>query len=322
MTEQPAPSQPLVPWSLLLPNEPLSKRLKRAFTFAPEPFDVENRFVTSWIVAPFTLAAIRMTIGSYILSSILFIIAWSCTHPATTGGCVASRRSFSYFTVLAFWGQAFYFIVAAIHTFFHASCPGHLSLLSRFRRPFGALHSFFYSSVVVFPLLVSMIYWAMIFKGPWRGSTFDSWRNVSQHALNSVFALFEMTLTRTLLLPVVHLLWLFCIIVAYLGVAFLTNADQDFFVYAFLDKDQVGGAGLVTAYIACVAMALVVLFVVAQVIIRVRLWGVEDRKNVLGEAVTTSTQSSPEAELRAINPDNNKAPEKKQCFPPTPLAAY
>ncbi|PHH61455.1 hypothetical protein CDD81_363 [Ophiocordyceps australis] len=309
MTEQSAPTRPLIFWSSLLPNESTWKRFKRTFTLTPEPFDVENRFVTSWIFTPFTLAAIRMTIGSYILSSILFIIAWSCSHPATTGGCVASRRSFSYFTVLAFWGQAFYFIVAAIHTFFHAAWPGNLSLLSRFRRPFGALHSFFYSSVVVFPLLVSIIYWAMIFKGPWRGSTFDSWRNVSQHALNSVFALIEMILARTSLLPVVHLLWLFCILVAYLGVAFVTNIDQDFFVYAFLDKNKVGGPGLVAAYIACVAMALVVVFIVAQVIIRVRLWAVESPKTVSDEAVATSAQSSPEMELRAVNPNNNKALE-------------
>lgn len=87
-----------------------------------------------------------------------------------------ARHSFSYFTNLTYWGLAFYFFFSALHTVSYVRTGS--PLLSRWPRPLQALHSFFYTTVVTFPVLVTVVFWAILYSGPWFPVTFNAWSNV------------------------------------------------------------------------------------------------------------------------------------------------
>ncbi|RDA82813.1 hypothetical protein CP532_1367 [Ophiocordyceps camponoti-leonardi (nom. inval.)] len=268
---------------------------RRCFSFGAGPWDPDRRFETSCLLRPWTLFFCRAAMCIYAFVTIFFIIIFSCTaesspptpsspSPETpiamtekdvTTGCASVPRSFSYFTVLSYWGLAFYFLFASVHTFSYARTRQ--PLLLRFPRPLQALHALFYSSVVVFPFIVTLTYWAVLSRSFHFPTAFDTWRNLSQHALNSVFALFEIIVPRTNPLPWLHLLWLALILLTYLAVAFITLADQGFFVYGFLDYRQAGGRAYVAAYVLGITAALVLIFCAVHFLIRLRCWLTESK---------------------------------------------
>ncbi|RCI07992.1 hypothetical protein L249_7834 [Ophiocordyceps polyrhachis-furcata BCC 54312] len=265
---------------------------RRCFAFGAGPWDPDHRFETSSLVRPWTLFLCRAAMCIYAFFTIFFIIIFNCTAQSspptpspsqkptttaakdTTTGCASVPRSFSYFTVLCYWGLAFYFLFASLHTFSYARTAR--PLLLRFSRPLQALHALLYSSIVVFPFIVTLTYWAVLFRSRFP-TTFDAWRDLSQHALNSIFALFEIIVPRTSPLPWLHLLWLAICLLAYLAVAFITLADQGFYVYAFLDYRQAGGRAYVAAYVLGITFALVLIFCAVHFLIRLRCWMTESK---------------------------------------------
>lgn len=218
----------------------------------------------------------------YIFTTLFFVIGYTCAN-ASLGGCLTARQSFSYFTVITFWGLGFYFLVSAIHTFTYATRGR--PLLDSFPRPLQALHSLFYTTVVTLPFLVTIVYWGVLYKAPWFPLKFDAWHNVSQHGLNSLFALSEVAFARTEPMPWVHLLWLILILLGYLGVAFITLADQGWYTYSFLDHDQIGGRGYVAAYVFGIALAIVIVFCVVRGVVWLRMRFTEENMGKTGKFV-------------------------------------
>ncbi|KYK57614.1 uncharacterized protein DCS_04625 [Drechmeria coniospora] len=253
------------------------------FRFGTDVWDPSHRFETSWLVGPWLLFACRALFSLYAFTTLFFTLGWTCEHDEL-GGCVAAARSFSYFTVLTYWGLAFYFFVAALHTFTYASTSR--PLLDRFPRPLQALHALFYTTIVTLPFLVTVVFWAVIYDGPWFPIPFNAWRNVSQHDLN---ALFELVFARTDPPLLIHLLWLIAILLAYLGVAFITLADKGFYVYSFLDREKVGSRGHVAAYVFAIAIAIVVVFFVVYVLIWLRRWVTETKLGLNGKFARPQT---------------------------------
>ncbi|KAG5992852.1 hypothetical protein E4U54_003538, partial [Claviceps lovelessii] len=245
----------------------------------------------------------------YSFTTLFFIIGYTCAN-AEFGGCAAVGRSFSYFTVLTYWGLAFYFAVSAVHTLSYArrrnqsqsrsqsesqresqsesqgqstqSAPPPSCLLDSFPRLLQALHSLFYTTVVTLPLLVTIVYWAILYKGVWFAYEFDAWHNLSQHAFNSAFALFEIVFTRAEEPPWVHMLWLVVLLLGYLGVAYLTAATQGWYTYSFLDR-RVGGTGHVARYVLGIAIGGVFVFALVRSLIWLRRWVTEVKLGMGGE---------------------------------------
>lgn len=216
----------------------------------------------------------------YAFATRFFIIGWTCTHESQ-GGCDDVKRSFSYFTILTYWGIAFYFLVAAIHTLTYA-IRGR-PLLDSFPRPLQALHSLFYTTIVTFPFLVTIVYWVLLYENPWFTSEFLAWSNISQHGLNSLFALFEIFISRTNPMLWVHIVWLILILAGYLGVAFITLASQGWYTYSFLDHDEVGGRGIVAGYVFGILVGTIIVFCIVWGIVWVRRWLTEKKLGMEGK---------------------------------------
>ncbi|KAJ0161637.1 hypothetical protein CTA2_5878 [Colletotrichum tanaceti] len=252
-----------------------------AFRFGTGLWDPSHRFETSWLLSPYLLGACRALISLYIFVVRFFIIGWTCSHSAF-GGCEDVRASFSFFTVLTYWGLGFYFLISAIHTFTYARSGS--PLLERFPRPLQALHAFYYTTVVTYPFIVTVVYWGIIYKGPWYPEQFNAWSNISQHGLNAAFALFEIVIPRTSAaqLEWVHMLWLIIVLALYLALAYVTYYTQHFYPYTFLDI-QANGSGKVAAYIIGVAVAGIVFYLVAKGLIWLREWVTEGKLGMDGK---------------------------------------
>jgi hypothetical protein len=115
-----------------------------------------------------------------------------------------------------------------------------------------------------------------LYSGTWFPDEFGAWSNISQHAMNSFFALFEIVIPRTDVPLPVHMLWLIVILALYLGLAYLTKATKGFYVYSFLDPG-VDGKGAVAGYVFGIAAACLIIFWVSWGLIRLRKWVTEEK---------------------------------------------
>jgi len=107
------------------------------------------RFETSWVLSPSILAAIRIILSLYAFITLFTIFGYNGAHDLSE----ESEHSFSYFTHLTYWGLAFYFLFAALHTSIY-SLTGK-STLARWPRVLQTAHSVLYSTITVYPWIVT-----------------------------------------------------------------------------------------------------------------------------------------------------------------------
>lgn len=127
-----------------------------------------------------------------------------------------------------------------------------------------------------------VVFWAVIFDS--FASRYDTWSNISVHALNSVFALFELVFTRADPPHWIHLLYLIIFLALYLGVAYITVATQGFYVYSFLNNNNSGGRARVTGYIFGILAGTIVIFTIVKYLITLRRW-LSERRGVNPKAL-------------------------------------
>ncbi|KAL1956330.1 hypothetical protein VTO42DRAFT_7413 [Malbranchea cinnamomea] len=228
--------------------------------------DYFHTFETSWIFPPLILFCIRALICAFVFASLFTIFGWNGAH----GQHFDSRQSFSFFTNLTFWGVAFYFLFASIHTFLYYR-TGQSVLFHKWPRALRALHSLYYSTIITFPFVVTIIYWSFLYDGTWFPIVFDAWRNVATHILPAVFALFEIIFTTTTPPPLLHIVFLILILLLYLAVAYITYAAQGFYVYSFLDPGANGeNRSRVAGYCFAILGVTIVIFLIDWLIIWLR----------------------------------------------------
>lgn len=136
------------------------------------PFDPAYYYTTSWLLPPLFLALLRLLFSLYTFVTIFTIIGLNDAHEQL----IKTRQSFSYFTDLTYWGLAFYFLFSALHTFAYARTG--TTWLHSWPRPLQAAHALYYTTVVTFPILVTIVYWALLYKDPWFPIAQDGWSNV------------------------------------------------------------------------------------------------------------------------------------------------
>lgn len=225
---------------------------------APRPFDQEFKFVTSPFLSPLVLGAIRLLLAFYTLTTLLTILIREAviTHDADS--------FFSYFTELSYIGLCSYFWASAVQTLCFARRSGDKPSypLQTWPRFLQFLHSLLWSTVTVFPFIVTPVFWILLSSPSTFKSTFSAWENISVHALNSVFALFEITVSNVSPQPWVHSIFLIILLGAYLCVAYITHATQGFYTYSFLNP--VKEKGFLAVYIVAIAIAGFAIFFIVR----------------------------------------------------------
>lgn len=139
---------------------------------ASQPFDSSNRYTTSWILPPLLLASCRIIFAIYIFTTIFFIFGWNGAHRHPE----QSRYSFSFFTSLGYWGLGFYFLFSSLHTFSYARTGK--SWLQGWPAALQVAHTIFYTTIATFPILVTAVFWAILYNGIWFATEFQGWSNV------------------------------------------------------------------------------------------------------------------------------------------------
>ncbi|TVY16585.1 hypothetical protein LARI1_G006166, partial [Lachnellula arida] len=191
-----------------------------------DTWDPSHRFATSWLLTPWVLFAVRAVFALYAFTTLFFIIGWQASgHDGFDIHDV--RKSFSYFTILCYWGQAIYFLLASTHTFTYAHTTQ--PLLRRLPPFLRTLYTLLHTTVTVFPLLVTLIFWSILYPTLPITTPFALYTNTSQHALNALFALFEIAATRAAPAPWIHLLWCALLLALYCGLAFATEAVKGYY---------------------------------------------------------------------------------------------
>lgn len=243
-----------------------------------------TRFLTSWLISPFTLASLRLLFSVYIFTTLFVNIAiLSIRHD------YHAKLYLSYFTILCYFGLAFYFAVSAFHGFSYArhkpsglvagpldrTAEEEAPTVNPDRRKLRFLHSALYATVTTLPFLVSVVFWVWL-----REYAFVSplavWSNISEHALNSAFAIFEIVVPRTDPPPFVHAITIIVVMGLYLGLSYVSHAVNGVYVYPFLDPSQ-RGTHFVVAVIFLLAIAAIVGFIFVHCVIRVRKMFTEER---------------------------------------------
>lgn len=137
-----------------------------------KPFDPTNRYTTSPLLSPLPLAVLRLIFSVYAFTTIFVILIYDSTHNQS----LEAQHSFSYFTVLTYWGLAFYLLFSGLHTLSFARRER--SWLQAWPRPLQAAHAVLYTSIVTFPLLVTIVFWGVLYSGTWFKQEILGWSNV------------------------------------------------------------------------------------------------------------------------------------------------
>jgi len=225
---------------------------------APSPFDPDFKFVTSSFLSPLVLGAIRLFLAIYTLTTLLTILIWD--------GVVAHSASsyFSYFTELSYIGLCSYFWASSVQTLSYArSSPDKPSYpLQKWPRALQFLHSLLWTTITVFPFIVTPVFWALLASPSTFHTRFSTWENISIHAFNSVFALFEVFVSNVGPQPWLHVPFVILLLAAYLGVAYITHATQGFYTYSFLNPQKQGAH--LAIYIIGIALAGFIFFAIVR----------------------------------------------------------
>lgn len=243
--------------------------------FGADPaLDHLHPYETSWLLPPLLLGLWRAIIATYLFFVIIYLFAYY----AAEGDNYLIGMSFSYFTNLNLWGMAFYFLVSAIHTLAYA-VTGRSVIFDKLPRVFRGLHALYYTANTTFPFLVLIIYWGVLYSGPWFTHWFGAWSNVSslsflpdkdrklkyvgqisEHGLIGLWSLLEIILTTTPTHPLINLAFLILILALYLCLAYVTNYTQGWYPYTFLNPEGGKHSGKVAAYCFIILAAIIIIF--------------------------------------------------------------
>ncbi|KAI6129379.1 hypothetical protein EDD16DRAFT_1471474 [Pisolithus croceorrhizus] len=244
---------------------------KLSFSYASfgvsTPFDPSFALVTSPLpfLPPSVLGAVRALLAVYTLLAIIVILGFDA---AVYG---SGPSYLSYFTSLSYIGLCAYFWASGVQTIAFAQTERRICYpLQKWPRPLQLMHVLLYTSIVVYPIIVTIVFWALLSSPQTLEGTFNAWSNISRHILNSVFALFEITCTNVSPPPWSHLGPVFIVLPLYLGVAYITRATQGFYTYSFLDPGS--HPGLVAAYVFGIAIGYCIVFAVVKGVITLRCW--------------------------------------------------
>lgn len=226
------------------------------------PFDSACRLVTSPFFSPLSLGALRVLFAVYSLVTTITVLVFESVRFHD------SSSFFSYFTDLSYIGLVAYFWASGIQTIAFVIWGQKAYPLQKWSRILQFLHILLYTTITIFPFIVTVVYWTLLASSSTFRTQYSAWSNVSQHAMNSCFALFEILLTNAGPTPWSHIAPGLVLFACYLGVAYITHAAQGFYTYDFLDPSA--QHGLLAAYIIGMGVGYCILFTIVKGICTLR----------------------------------------------------
>ncbi|KAJ1948409.1 hypothetical protein FBU59_001610 [Linderina macrospora] len=197
------------------------------------------------------ILALRATMFAYAL----FVWIYSLARDSGAG---TGNVHFAYFTNLCYTGLVAYLAVSLYHTT-RALQTRTTGSFSDMWPTLQLLHWLLYASVAVFSIIVTCVYWGLLYPSAHNMGVRDKWINVSVHAMNTVFFLLDtvvggMAFTSHWSHP--------CILAAvgflYIMLAYLNEAINGFFTYSFLNYKQ--KKGVEAAYVFGLLAGLFILY--------------------------------------------------------------
>ncbi|KAF9010296.1 hypothetical protein BDZ89DRAFT_1078235 [Hymenopellis radicata] len=186
-------------------------------------------------MSPLVLAFVRLLFAFYSLFTLIYTLAYQ-----------GSNGFFSYFTHLTYIGMTSYFWAAGVQGIVWAHTKkqgGGRYLLRSWPRPFQLAHEWLWSTIMSYPIVVTIVYWTLLASSFSSLSQVNTWSTISMHAVNSLFCLSEVLLTH--------------------------NPPLAGSVYSFLDPEKEGA--FLAAYIAGIAVGEAIVFAIMYGIVRLRM---------------------------------------------------
>ncbi|KAH8111166.1 hypothetical protein DFH11DRAFT_645641 [Phellopilus nigrolimitatus] len=228
------------------------------------PFDKEGAFVTSPILSPLVLAAVRFTFAFYTLFTLIFVLVWDAIR------LHIADAYFSYFTELSYIGLCAYFFASGVQTLVYALSQGRSYPLQKWPRFLQFLHVLLFATITAFPIITTIIYWSALHPSSPFTERFDVWSNTSMHAFNTIFASFEILCTHGGPAPWVHTPFLILLLAGYLGVVYITHRTEGFYAISFLNPQKEGAT--LAGWIIGIGAATVVIFAITRMLCVAREW--------------------------------------------------
>ncbi|KAG0272089.1 hypothetical protein BGZ95_012169, partial [Linnemannia exigua] len=213
--------------------------------------------VTSNLVRPLTLAILRGLVCLYTV--IVIISVWVTAESAS--------EYLKFFTNLTYFGLVVYLACSTIWSINYLRQP--LTTRAHWLKTgspwWGYLHWLLYSTVVTYHFIVPIVYWTMLNSGATMNAL-GHWQNYSVHAIDGVFALFELCFNRHFLQPI-HSVVVAGVMLLYMLLTFVVKKTKGTWVYPFLDWDQ---GPICVAYYLGIAVGLFVIFFLLLALHRLR----------------------------------------------------
>ncbi|KAJ2480995.1 hypothetical protein IWW56_002075 [Coemansia sp. RSA 2131] len=203
---------------------------------------------------------------------------------------------FAYFTYLCYTGLVAYMASSLIHTVLFWRRSTHVSFQSM-PRTLQLFHWLLFESVVVFAMLVTPVFWAVLYDADTYVGGEHRWLNASVHAANLGCILVDVVAGSMVLSPHwIHPAILAFVVALYLALAYLNKAINGWFTYNFIDYDRHHWMVLVYAIGILAAVVLIYYIIYALQLVLDRLL---PPKVSLSSPRPLSSDSDDDAEFKA-----------------------
>ncbi|KAL0064948.1 hypothetical protein AAF712_008070 [Marasmius tenuissimus] len=234
-------------------------------------FDPSCKLVTSPFFSSTVLAVIRFLVGLYTVTTLVIMLVSDGVGKGQAG------ENFSFFTTLTYIGICAYYWAAFVQTACYElerrKKGGRVGYpLQRWPKFLQSLHLILGTTIITY-----------------------LWRNVSVHALNTVFCIFEMLFTHSPRPRWFFLVFMILILGGYVGVAYVTHATQGFYTYEFLDPSH---GPILAVYIVGIGVAECILFALA--------WGLMTLRAKWYPVVSSPPSSDAEDDRRDSSDDSDE----------------
>ncbi|KAI9503730.1 hypothetical protein BX070DRAFT_224433 [Coemansia spiralis] len=145
------------------------------------------------------------------------------------------KAHFVYFTYLCYTGLLAYLASSLFHTLQYWR-RGEPTSFTQMPKTLQLLHWLLFESVVLYAVIVTALFWSLIYSPDNYTTQELKWTTASVHATNSVCVIVDMVIGSMVFSPHWSHPLLLCIVVTlYLALAYINYAVNGWFVYSFLD---------------------------------------------------------------------------------------